>query len=233
MTAMSSPRIDAAPLHRHLYIFLDEGGNFDFSQSGTRYFTLTCVTAQRPFLWDATFPALKYDLIEKGLDIEYFHAAEDRQKVRDRVFPLIEACLSSMRIDSLIVEKRKTGPSLQPLIRFYPKMLGYLLQYVFQGVKSERYDEVVVLTDRLPVKKKRQAVEKAIKIALADFLPSGVNYRVLHHESRSCAGLQVADYCNWAIYRKWSKGDSRSYDRIKPAIRSEFDIFKNGSVYWY
>ena len=66
-----------------LYIFLDEGGNFDFSLNGTRYFTLTCVTSQRPFPWDATFPSLKYDLIEKGLDIEYFHAAEDRQIVRD------------------------------------------------------------------------------------------------------------------------------------------------------
>ena len=216
-----------------MYIFLDEGGNFDFSLRGTRYFTLTCVTAQRPFLWDATFPALKYDLIEKGLDIEYFHAAEDRQKVRDQVFLLIEENLNAMRIDSLIVEKRKTRPSLQPLIRFYPEMLGYLLQYVFQGVKSDRYSEVAVLTDSLPVNKKRQAVEKAIKTTLADFLPPGMNYRVLHHKSMSCAGLQVADYCNWAIYRKWSKGDLRSYERIKLAVRSEFEIFRTGRTYWY
>ena len=233
MTAMSDPRKDAAPSQRHLYIFLDEGGNFDFSQSGTRYFTLTCVTAQRPFLWDTTFPALKYDLLEKGLDIEYFHAAEDRQMVRDLVFPLIEDCLSSIRIDSLIVEKRKTGPALQPLIKLYPEMLGYLLRYVFQGLGSSRYEEVVVLTDRLPVNKKRQAVEKAIKITLSKFLPPTTNYRVLHHESRSCAGLQVVDYCNWAIYRKWAKGDCRSYDLIKRAIRSEFDIFASGRTYYY
>jgi len=230
--------MDATDLHlnrlqSHLYIFLDEGGNLDFSPSGTHYFTLTCVTGKRPFLWDAAFPSLKHDLIEEGLDIEYFHAAEDRQRVRDQVFPLIEACLSSMRIDSLIVEKRKTGPSLQPLIRFYPEMLGYLLQYVFQGVESDRYEEVVVLTDRLPVKKKRQAVEKAIKTTLSRFLPPTTNYRVLHHESRSCAGLQVVDYCNWAIYRKWSRDDSRSYDLIKRAIRSEFDIFASGRTYYY
>ena len=199
---MSVPNKPGASSRGHLYVFLDEGGNFDFSPSGTAYFTLTCVTGGRPFLWDETFPSLKYDLIEDGLDIEYFHAAEDRQKVRDRVFPLIEDCLGSIRIDSLIVEKRKTGPSLQPLIRFYPAMLGYLLQYVFTGVRDDHYEEVVVLTDRLPVKRKRQAVEKAIKTTLSEFLPPGMNYRVLHHESRSCAGLQVADYCNWAIYRK-------------------------------
>ncbi len=39
MTAGSTP----------LYLFLDEGGNFDFSPAGTRYLTLTAVTATRPF----------------------------------------------------------------------------------------------------------------------------------------------------------------------------------------
>jgi len=31
------------------YLFLDEGGNFDFSSTGTRYFILTSVATQRPF----------------------------------------------------------------------------------------------------------------------------------------------------------------------------------------
>jgi hypothetical protein len=60
-----------------------------------------------------------------------------------------------------------------------------------------------------------------------------MNYCVLHHQFRSYAGLQVADYCNWAIYRKWSKGDLRSYERIKLAVRSESEIFKTGRTYGY
>ncbi|MBE9503683.1 MAG: hypothetical protein IME96_05860 [Proteobacteria bacterium] len=32
-----------------LYMFIDEGGNFDFSPKGTKYFTLTCLTEKRPF----------------------------------------------------------------------------------------------------------------------------------------------------------------------------------------
>lgn len=231
--AMNVADLHTARSEKHLYIFLDEGGGFDFSPSGTKYFTLTSLTTRRSFPWDLTFPPLKYDLIEEGLDLEYFHASEDRQKVRDQVFSLIEDCLDTTRIDSLIVEKRKTAPALQPLVKFYPRMLGYLLQYVFQGVDSSQYEEVVVLTDRLPVKKKRQAVEKAIKTTLSNILPATVNYRVLHHESRSCIGLQVVDYCNWAIYRKWTKSDPRSYNRIKSSIRSEFDIFKSGQTYYY
>jgi hypothetical protein len=216
-----------------LYIFLDEGGDFDFSNGGSKYFTLTSIAARMPFSWDQIFPPLKYALIEEGLNLEYFHASEDRQNVRDRVFSLIENCLGSMRIDSLIVEKRKTGPALQTLVNFYPRMLGYLLKYVFQGVSSGQYKSVIVLTDRIPVKKKRRAVEKAIKTTLSSILPFATNYRVLHHESRSCFGLQVTDYCNWAIYRKWTRDDLRSYNRIKTAICSEFDIFESGRTYYY
>lgn len=32
-----------------LYIFLDEGGNFDFSTGGTKYFTITALSKERPF----------------------------------------------------------------------------------------------------------------------------------------------------------------------------------------
>ena len=37
-------------MDRFLYIFLDEGGNFDFSKNGTKYFTVTSLTKERPFV---------------------------------------------------------------------------------------------------------------------------------------------------------------------------------------
>jgi len=110
----------------HLFVFLDEGGNFDFSINGTKYVTLTTVSQQRPFSWFPELADLRYDYLESGLDIERFHAAEDRQAVRDSVFEIITKHLDSLRVDSLIVEKRKTSPALQPIEAFYPRMLGYL-----------------------------------------------------------------------------------------------------------
>ncbi len=74
---------------QYLYVFLDEAGDFNFSATGTKFFTFTTITKMRPFPWDAPLISLKYDLIEVGLDIEYFHAAEDRQAVRDKVFAII------------------------------------------------------------------------------------------------------------------------------------------------
>ena len=90
-----------------------------------------------------------------------------------------------------------------------------------------------MITDSIPHKKKRGSIEKAIKKSLASMLPEQKPFQVLHHESRTSMGLQVADYCNWAIYRKWTKDDLRSYKVIKPAIASEFDIFQSGNTIWY
>ena len=218
---------------QYLYVFLDEGGDFNFSATGTRFFTLTTITTTRPFPWDTPLLSLKFDLIEVGLDIEYFRASEDRQAVRDQVFEIIGNTLLTVRIDSLIIEKRKTGPSLQVLEKFYPRMIGYLLQYVLDPQNLGDITEVIVITDRIPVSKKQEAVEKAVKQKLSNMLPSGMRYSILHHASKSCVSLQIADYCNWAVFRKWEREDLRSYELIRSGIQSEFDIFQSGTRYYY
>jgi len=221
----------------NLYIFLDEGGDFNFSEKGTRFFTLTSVTMMRPFNMANDLDELKYDFIEQGIEIESFHASEDKQIVRDRVFEIIQRNLDKIQIDTLIVEKRKTGPALRDPVKFYPRMLGYLLRYLlnrgfFGSLKIEDLSAVFVITDSIPLKKKRHAIEKAIKPILKEVIPN-TRWKVAHHSSKSSMELQVADYCNWAIYRKYAGGDTRSYDLIRSAISSEFNIFEVGTTYYY
>ena len=210
------------------YIFLDEAGNLDFSANGTRYFVLTSISMRRPFPVYEALNDYKHDCLEYGLDMEYFHCAADNNHVRKGVFDLIAAHLGGMRhmsIDSLVVEKRKTGPALRGVMRFYPEMLGHLLKFVLPKELDAGAEEVIVITDKLPVNRKRQAVEKGTRLALAEMLPQGMRYRILHHASRSHYGLQVADYCCWAVFRKWNRNKTHYYDLIKQAVRSEFDIF--------
>lgn len=219
-----------------LYIFLDEGGNFDFSKSGSKYFTLTCVSLYRPFLLHTDLDTYKYDLIEHRIkpriEMEYFHCADDNRFVRKRVFSMLEASVPPNSVDAVIVEKAKTGPALQPEQYFYPRMLLYLLRFAivkaFSGV-----GEVVVITDNIPVAKKRNAIEKAVKSSLKSMLPSGVHYRVMHHSSKAHYGLQIADYFNWAVYRKWEHGDDSAHASISTKIRSEFEIFRSGKRFYY
>ena len=73
---------------RFLYVFLDEAGNLSFAPNGTRHFLLTSIAKERPFDIYKPLADLKYDLMEAGLEIEYFHASEDAQQVRDRVFQI-------------------------------------------------------------------------------------------------------------------------------------------------
>jgi hypothetical protein len=217
----------------YLYLFLDEGGNLDFSPSGTRYFTLTCLAKQRPFEAYKSLCDLKYDLVEQGIALDRFHATEDRQLVRNSVFEIIRSNLSEVRVDSIIVEKRKTGPSLQSVEKFYPRIFSCLLRYVLNGYNLAAFKEVLVFTDSLPVKKKEEAIKKGIKENLSQRLPNSMKYRIYHHDSKSNSDLQVVDYMNWAIYRKWNNNDYRSYDLIKSAIATEFDIFRSGQTFWY
>jgi hypothetical protein len=224
---------DAAGDKKAAYLFLDEGGNFDFSPGGTKYFTLTSVLASRPFEVDSPLTELRFDLIEADLDKEYFHASEDEQATRDKVFDIIAARLDSLVVDSILVEKCKAAPSLRDEAVFYPKMLGELLQYVVKRADPRQWSELIVITDRIPVNKKRKAIEKAIKLTLPQMLPDGLRFRILHHDSKSCCGLQVADYFNWAIYRAWDRADSRSLDIVIGAVRSQRDIFRRRTKTWY
>ncbi len=219
---------------KYLYTFLDEAGNFDWSPNGTSYFTITAISLVRPFNFYPSLASLKYDLIEEGMGLEYFHACEDTQNVRNRVFEVIVRDAPNVVVDSIIVEKRKTNPVLRETKKFYAKMLGYLMRYVCDSRNIMAYDGVVVVTDRIPINKARKATEKAIKMTMSTVMePFNRRYRVLHHDSKSSFSLQVVDYLNWAIFRKWTKNDPRSYDLIKHRIRSEFDIFARGTTYYY
>ena len=222
------------PTHpRNLYIFVDESGNFDFSEKGTAFFTLTCVATERPFRMYQEIDNYKYNLIEHGFPLEFFHCAEDNRHIRSKMLGLIKKYLSKLRIDSLIVEKRKTDPTLQEPTEFYPRMLGYLLAYVLRDYRSGQFNKIVIITDSIPEAKKRKAMEKSTQAMLATMLPESTNHTILHHAAKSHYGLQIVDYCNWSIFRKWERSDNEHYSLIESAIRSEFDIFRTGTKKYY
>jgi hypothetical protein len=217
-----------------LYIFLDEGGNFDFSNSGTSFFVFTAFSLKRPFVGISELVDLKYDLWDSGLELEYFHATEDRQMVRDNVFNIIRTSLRDCRLDFQIVEKRKTHPTLQhDHARFYHTIFGILLLYVLKEQKSN-FSRVVVVADNIPVEKKRKEIEGAAKLTLGSWSKkTGIPYSVMFHSAKSDLNLQITDYLNWAVYRKWERKDLRSYDLMKQFITSEFETFGIGSNVYY
>ena len=140
--------------NRTLYIFVDESGNMDFSPNGTKYFTLTALSIIRPFVINEPLLNLKYNLWEKGIEFEYFHATEDNYATRKEVFEIISRSSSKMVIDSIIVEKCKTHPFLHDNAKFYKKIFKILLDYILVRYRGE-FSQVVIVTDQIPIKKKR------------------------------------------------------------------------------
>ncbi len=204
------------------YIFLDEGGNFDFSLKGTKFFTLTSVLKFRPFNASKKLLSLKYDLMEyDNLNLEYFHASEDRQMVRNQVFDILNYNLSNDIVDSVIIKKDKVNNDKYKASNFYAEILGYSLRYVINKLNFSKINKVIIITDSLPIKKQRKEFEKSIKKTLKEQLPNNISYKMFHHSSKSSCGLQIVDYFNWAIFRKWERDDNRSFDIIKGSIRSE------------
>jgi hypothetical protein len=219
------------PQPRFLYIFLDEAGNLDFSRNGSKYFVLGGITKERPFQAYKELTEFKYDQMERGTALEYFHASENAQAVRNGVFGIIEKHLAGVAVDAIIVEKQKVAAALRAEEQFIPKVLGSLLREILQHYPLAEFAEVIVFTDSLPVQRKRGAVEKGVKMTLAAMLPASVRYRVLHHASKSNLDLQIADYCTWAIYRKWNGSDDRSFNRVRAAVRREWDVLQAGSAF--
>jgi len=119
-----------------LYIFVDESGDMNFSKNGTKYFTLTALSKIRPFVIYEPLVNLKYDLWEKGIEFEYFHASEDTYITRREVFELISKNLSKFTADCVVVEKSKTNPSLQTPAQFYKKIFEILFNYILNNIKG-------------------------------------------------------------------------------------------------
>jgi hypothetical protein len=221
----------AAP---YLYVFIDESGNRDFSPAGTEYWVVTSLLTTQVGQALVQLCDLKHHIIDLGTDIEKFHASEDRQAVRDMVFPII-AGLQNIRVDSVIVEKRKAAPSIRDVWRFYPMMVENLLKYPFdpRGIDVSRFSKVFIFLDKVSARaSEREALKKAVKMYLARHL-HGVPYVICMHDSASHHCLQIVDYLCWAIYVKWERGELRPYQAVRHLIQSEFPIFRYGYIDWY
>jgi hypothetical protein len=210
-----------------LSIFVDESGNFDFSGGGSKYFHLTAVsTLGCPALLADIFD-LKHRIAETGLEIEEFHATEDRQLVRDQMFELIHRH-SEHRcfvVDAITVRKSRVDPALQEPSVLYATMLRSLLRKVFHDHASDAVDGILVWAARIGTKKQRGAFEKTVKMYLANELEAAIPYHVFLHSSSSHPMLQVADYCCWAVAKKWKDGELRPFAKIQRAMGAEVEIF--------
>ena len=222
-----------------VYLYIDEAGNFDFSPKGSKYLILTCAVMRRKFEHLGRLSDIKYDCLEHGLpkkkqgDSFEFHAADDWQKLRDKVFNVIEQ-IPDLGVYSIVIRKNKTNPSLHRPEKLYPRAFDWLLQDVrrIEGI-DESYN-VVVITDSVNFKGKNDVLKSSLLSYLDKEIASkGSECSLYQHRSCSDLNLQVVDYCSWAIQRYWEMDDASSLDIIRQKIKHIGDPFRNGDTIYY
>jgi|GEM_PF-353870 hypothetical protein len=221
-------------MNRRLFVFADEAGCFTFSrkQNVSRHFVI-CTVALENCDVGSKLLNLRRQMAWDGFEIgPYFHASTDRQNVRNLVFDLIEK--EKISVQATILEKSKAQPHVRVSQEIFYKYGWY---YHFRNT-AKRYfsdcDELHLTIASLGTKQKKTAFEdivrgvtaqkKTVKKIQNSFWPS---------QSDPC--LWIADYCTWAIFRKYeSEGrDLRSYAKIASKIDYEFNLWAHGTIHYY
>lgn len=178
-----------------------------------------------------TIMELRRELVWHGFgQQDCIHATSDPQAVRDVVFDLISK--HEFRIDATILEKSKAAPQVRATeIRFYQYAWYYHFKHVAPLIFSKD-DEAFVCAASIGTHKKRASFKAAVNDVVQQAVPT-LAWKAAFWPAISDPCLLVADYCAWALRRKWENGNTRSYDIIKNKIATEFDLWRHGETHFY
>ena len=215
------------------YIYGDESGEFNFSNQigASRYFILTTVAV--------VDHAVENDLLALRRELAWnnerlaagFHATNDRRAVRNQVFTTLDQ--HHFRVDATIFEKRKARPEIR---RTRESFYGFAWYYHLTGLLpalTPESDELLIVAASTNQAMHREFHSTVAAVAGATAPASIINSSIWSAASSSM--IQVADYCAWAIQRKWetTPSDTGPYNLIRNKVASEFDLFKNSVGTYY
>ena len=215
-----------------VHVFADEAGCLAFLRNGkaSRYFII-CTVLMRECSVGNDLLALRRTLAWQGAPLgKYFHASDDKQIVRDAVFETIRG--HDFTVQATIMEKSKAHPTIRSTVSaFYG--LGWYYHFRF-GVSRlvPKTMDTLVTAAAIGTRKEQAAFSSAVDQVLGQTMARRL-WRTDFPPAHSDPCVQVADYCAWAIQRRWETGDDRSYDLIKSRINYEYDLWSRGSIHFY
>lgn len=212
-----------------LYVFLDESGNLDFSRGGTKHYVLAAVTSVNPLVSSQDLQNLKYKLLQQGVDVEYFHASEDKQTIRNEVIKQIQTMANTIKVHYIYAEKPKAYPALQSSAPFYAKLGMTLIRFII-SYKSNGFDQIVIVFDKALPRKEQKAFLGQIKPELKRL---GKPYQIYFHRTLSDFNGQIADYFAWSKYVSLERNELRPLKALSNIEMTEFDLFARGTKQWY
>jgi hypothetical protein len=164
--------------------------------------------------------ALRRRLAWQGVHLgAVLHATEDPQPVRDEVFAMLALC--DMRIDATIAAKH----SIPYAMRNPQDLYRYIWHEHFARIAGDiarAGDRLLAVASDLGTRRRRGAFHIAVDDAVR--ASARCVHRVAFWPNMSEPCLVVADYCTWAIQRKWELKDTRSQILLVDKIASATEI---------
>ena len=177
---------------------------------------------------------LRHDLyihppIDTGIQGVYrnkrFHAANDPQVVRNRVFEIICENLESLAVHVLVLEKSRVHEHLRTDSWLYEKLYYFTTKSILtRSTWATGAQGVRQLIDHTEDNRLRKDSVRGIRKAEAE-VEAKSRSEIYHTTSFAHPFLQLADYFCWAVYRKYENDDDRSYRLIEKAIENEWRLF--------
>ena len=194
-----------------VYIYLDESGNLDFTDKGTKHFVLCAMITPQVLKTHGLLHQLKHKLLEQGDDIENFHATEDKQAVRDQVFRALAAgdCLE---FHYVYADKRSLPEELKDRVSFYSRVSTILLEHCFRLPVIETAGQVIVIFDKVFRKKERTVLEALVKSTLSRM---DKTHRLYFHRIICDFNAQIADYGAWSFFVQLERKEERPMQALR------------------
>ena len=220
----------ASALRTHVYA--DESGDLTFSRKGnaSSYFLLTTVILSDHSV-QSELLELRRELAWEGIELRGgFHAADDNRFVRARVLDALRP--HDFGIAVTIFEKCKADPRIRPTLADFYGFAWYhhLNQVIADGIVPT--GELLITAASIGTNEMKANFQSAI-LAVSNEQDVGLNMKTAMWPAASDPCLQVADYCSWAIQRKWERADTHLYELIKDKVEMENDLFSGGVIFYY
>jgi len=191
---------------------------------------VTAFITRDPLSVSQHIAGLRYQLLAEGLSEVSFHASENAQAIRDRMYELIDGPTSELgSAYTIYIDKRYANPAVrapEKIMAIFGKAVARWLEH-----HLEPHDSPIVLAfDSVLTRKQQEAFKAEVKPVLKS-LGRGFNLTFQPVKEEACG--QVADYVAWAWSRRFERGDRRALEQFTRLPQSEFNLFRNGWKRYY
>lgn len=203
------------------FLFIDESGDFNFTDTGTKHFVMAGVLTKEPLKSAIPLQDLRYQLLAKGINQSSFHAAPDLQIVRDLVFSEI-VHMSDIKVHVVFGRKDQLDPSARNMQDLHFQFTAALMQFHLDKGNIRESSQLVVVIDRSLPTKSQAAFKSSIKPITKRYR---LQFQIYFQSVKTDHNGQIADYVAWAKFKQLERGENRPWDLLTRSIRpTEMDL---------